>query len=616
MNMKRFIFGLAFLATMFAGCQTEPMNESSITGSAAFEALTEVFVPQTKTSMTQDKQVVWSQNDRLAIFRGCTVADEFLVTDSSAGKTNGTFNIVSDNSELNGSFSAGTEAPCNVALYPYAEGISLLGASLDAGTAYKIDGVVIPAVQNYVAGSFGNGSFPMVAVTETISDHTLRFKNILGAMKLQFKGAQKIVSIKVEGKNNETLSGPATITAYADDMTPAIIMAGTDDSAKSVTLDCGDGVQLSESIVTDFIIALPPVNFSDGFVVKVTDADGDSFEIVADVTNTVIRSSILVMPMVVLDGSTEGESDGGLKEDNEKEILLIPASGLITKANIYGAVDLSNYPKAENFDVYAYWANEHEGSWFTDATPFLTSTTSGLEFVNKGTSWGGLEPYYWPKNGSLRFAAYSPASLDIAHVLETDTYIVNDYIQSNETDKTCDLLLAPTSSSKTAENDVYIGFQHALSWLTFKVRATNTESPYMFVINRITIQDVYTQADLQASMTDGIQAHEWTNHESKKDYIVFDGSQNLSMDYVNIETIHNGTLLIPQETTRVIVDFTMMPSGEVQSLSMDLHIGSDQDFWEPNKHYVYSLIFSMHEVLLSLSVTGFNDSFNESLWVE
>jgi hypothetical protein len=283
---------------------------------------------------------------------------------------------VSDNSGLNGGFSAGTEVPCNVALYPYAEGISLLGASLDAGTAYKIDGVVIPAVQNYVAGSFGNGSFPMVAVTETISDHALRFKNILGAMKLQFKGAQKIVSIKVEGKNNETLSGPATITAYADDMTPAIIMAGTDDSAKSVTLDCGDGVQLSESIVTDFIIALPPVNFSDGFVVKVTDADGDSFEIVTDVTNTVIRSSILVMPMVVLDGSTEGESDGGLKEDNEKEILLIPASGLITKANIYGAVDLSNYPKAENFDVYAYWANEHEGSWFTDATPFLTSKTS------------------------------------------------------------------------------------------------------------------------------------------------------------------------------------------------------------------------------------------------
>jgi hypothetical protein len=187
---------------IFAGCQIESINEPSrLDKSTVYEASTEVFTPQTKTSMTSDKQLVWSQNDRLAIFQCCTVADEFLVTDSSAGKTNGTFNIVSDNSEVNGSFSAGTEVPCNVAIYPYAEDLSLSGASIDGGTSYKIEGVVLPAVQNYVSGSFGNGTFPMVAVTETMADHNLKFKNVLGAMKLQLKGTLTVKSIRVEGNN-------------------------------------------------------------------------------------------------------------------------------------------------------------------------------------------------------------------------------------------------------------------------------------------------------------------------------------------------------------------------------------------------------------------------------
>ena len=121
MNMKRFIFGLAFLVTMFAGCQTEPMNEPSITGSTAFKASAEVFVPQTKTSMTSDKHVVWSAGDQAAIFQGSTLADRYEATESSAGQGNAVFEIIADNSTVNGNFSAGTELPCNVAVYPYAD---------------------------------------------------------------------------------------------------------------------------------------------------------------------------------------------------------------------------------------------------------------------------------------------------------------------------------------------------------------------------------------------------------------------------------------------------------------------------------------------------------------
>lgn len=286
-----------------AACQKPEIDQQfSEDEHATFTASVESFDSQTKTSMTPEKHVVWSQNDRLAIFQGSTLADEYKVTDESAGKTNGTFSIVSDGSSLNGDFSAGTELPCNVAFYPYADGLSLAGAALeDEGVAYRVDGVVLPAEQTYAEGSFANGAFPMVAVTETMADHNLKFKNVLGALKLQLKGTQVVKFIRVEGNNGEVLSGSASVTAYPDHSAPAISMTATDDASKSVTLNCSDGVQLSAAVPTSFLIALPPVVFTEGFTVTVTDSEGKTRALAAKVSNTILRSSILAMPEVELD---------------------------------------------------------------------------------------------------------------------------------------------------------------------------------------------------------------------------------------------------------------------------------------------------------------------------
>ena len=350
MNMKRFIFGLAFLATMFAGCQTEPMNKPSIVGSTAFEASAEVFVPQTKTSMTSDKHVVWSAGDQAAIFQGSTLADRYEATESSAGQGNAVFEIIADNSTVNGNFSAGTELPCNVAVYPYADGLSLAGEVLQEGTTYVIIGFSLPDTQTYKTGSFGDGSFPMVAVTKGLADHNLNFKNVLGAMKLQLKGTQIVRSIKVEGKNNENLSGSVTITAYADNAAPAVTMTGADDASKAVTLDCGDGVQLSESTATEFIVALPPVLFSNGFTVTVTDSESQTYTVETDKANTVLRSSLLVMPVATLtaagSGDPEEDDDATYIEYvylNKSSLTMMPNTSYTLVADI-DPIDVT-YPK-------------------------------------------------------------------------------------------------------------------------------------------------------------------------------------------------------------------------------------------------------------------------------
>lgn len=73
---------------------------------------------------------------------------------------------------------------------------------------------------------------------------------------------------------------------------------------------------------------------------------------------------------------------------DNSEIKIKPATALATKANVLTAIDGTEYPTAENFDVYAYWANEVAGSTFTNGTSYLKGEGSGVEFTNKGNYWG------------------------------------------------------------------------------------------------------------------------------------------------------------------------------------------------------------------------------------
>ena len=358
-----------------AACQK---SETAIPVSEQFTATVESFESQTKTSMTQEKYVVWSQNDRLAIFQGSTLADEFKVSDASAGKANGTFTKVTTAGD---DFSAGTEIPCNVALYPYATGLTLTGATLEyEAPVYEVEGVVLPSEQTYVAGSFANGAFLMAAVTDDLSDHNLKFKNILGALKLQLKGTQTVKSITVKGRNNEKLSGAATVTAYASNLAPAITMTATDEASKSVTLDCGDGVQLSESTATDFIIALPPVLFSQGFTVTVTDSDEQTYEITAKVANTVLRSSVLTMPAIILgDEITEDEGDGDGSGINVLIIYFDKTSLTLAPSTSYSIITQVVPDIAD--DKTLTWSSSYPSIATVDQSGVVTAVSDGTATI-------------------------------------------------------------------------------------------------------------------------------------------------------------------------------------------------------------------------------------------
>ena len=311
-------------------------------------------------------------------------------------------------------------------------------------------------------------------------------------------------------------------------------------------------------------------------------------------------------------------------EDNA-EIKIKPATALATKANHLAAIDGTEYPTEENFDVYGYWANQPAGSSFTnqtdDVTVYLGIEGPAVEFTNKGAYWGGTTTYYWPKNGSLRFAAYSPSNVDMAHDLDTDTYTVTGYEHPTTTATTWDLLVAPTSKSytaMTAAENVSVVFEHALSWITVKVVAKDAEAAKAFDIKKVTINDVNSVADLNAAMADGIQVEEWSNHNTPVAYVVYEGSQAVTETATVIETTADGTVVIPQPTTTITVDYKQnalegTPALDNQQVTVDLVLDTNNTPWEPGKHYVYTLVFGLDEILINPDVVDWDDVVVEEI---
>ena len=356
--MKKQLLGLMTILALLSACQKNEV--SSISDDVIIHAIIEEK-DATRTVMDENNNILWSENDQIIAFMKSSYGYKYQVKPAFVGKSYADFSMVSSG---NGSdLSAGNEWEHNVVYYPYSEDIECL----KSGANYELE-VNLPSEQVYVPDSFANGSMAMVAVSE---NNNITFKNVLGGIKLQLKGTQAVKSIKIEGTNNEKLSGAAIVTAYTDDTKPAITMASG--ASTSVTLNCGSGVQLNESTATEFIIALPPVLFSKGFTVAITDADGKTYTVGTDKANTVLRSSILTMPAFKL-----GETPDSGSSENAVDMILFDFSKLTV-------VPGTTYTLIVDFDPYD--AKDKTLVWNSNNPSVVSVDASGeIKALADGTS--------------------------------------------------------------------------------------------------------------------------------------------------------------------------------------------------------------------------------------
>ena len=272
--------------------------------------------PATKTVTEDGRYVLWCEGDKVSIFRGENINDEYVVKEGFGGGTTTKLVKVED-----GSFNAGNEVTfdANIAWYPFGN-VAYCPGEENSSEPVHVLKVPIPDVQKYTANSFAPGAFPMVAVSSDKDDNKLAFKNLFGIINIKLKSPNWYYSVKyivIKGNNNERLSGDALVKCSYSGVPEVEFVEGK--SNDYVKLDCGDGVELipGEDEI-EFWIALPYAKYENGLTVTINFASGKSLE--KSTPAIEIKRSVMT-PMTVLDVDSE---DGELyiPDNNFKKELL------------------------------------------------------------------------------------------------------------------------------------------------------------------------------------------------------------------------------------------------------------------------------------------------------
>lgn len=313
------------------------------------------------------------------------------------------------------------------------------------------------------------------------------------------------------------------------------------------------------------------------------------------------------------------------------EIALAP----VTRANMTkAAITGTTFPTTNDMGVYAFYnAGKLKD---TPKDQFLAGSAAYLEdvkFVNRTGSgnWGGDgKSYYWPKTGSLVFAAYSPSVAELSYNEQKDEFSATSYVQSADLSSTVDLLWSPMTAKSHDKTTTAVSmvFYHAMSWVTVQVVAANEKSNSQFKIKSVELNDIVNKGSFKtagATIT-------WTPFTTDKQTLTVFSDNNYKVVELPtaekpvqaLETNAKGTVVIPQtlnDVTLTVVFSQLMPTGSWsadQNLTFKLNECKAGDpavalnEWKNGKHYIYTLNFNVkgatgeNEILIAPSLTDWD----------
>lgn len=259
--MKNIFLPLATIATLlFASCVKENLGEPALSENNV--TVLTAGTPATKTVLQDDAKVLWTNGDKINV-NG--VESDALELDAPAASASFTLQGV-------------LEKPYN-AVFP--------------ASIYKDEQTVtLSAVQEYVEGTFGPATSPMVAYQN--EGNKLTFKHLCSVIKLNItKGddADKIAYVELSGKNNEKVSGDFTVN-FQDATLAPVGEALNNEKAIRMNLGCN----LPESGSLAVYLVVPAVEFANGYTVKVVDAQGHYLEVSKKSAQTLVAGKIYDMP--------------------------------------------------------------------------------------------------------------------------------------------------------------------------------------------------------------------------------------------------------------------------------------------------------------------------------
>lgn len=329
---------------------------------------------------------------------------------------------------------------------------------------------------------------------------------------------------------------------------------------------------------------------------------------------------------VALSSCVKNESSGFAASD-AKINFEAPAVTGITRAAIVPGEISSPYSTKEQFSVYArYFAEQY--TTFAEGTAYMNNVKTAY---NEGERcWdpetAGNQAYYWPKNGSLTFAAYSPAgaSEDCTVNWDATGFTFTNFTVNTDAAKHYDLMFSDrtynktSSSGGTSYNGVDIQFKHALSSIVFKVKKNADYTGHTITVTGIKLKNAYQQGTFKQNLEDNGSATTTTaagwegqTSENTAGYNVLKASEVVTSTTATKLTNVNPLIILPQATdhgsNKILIEVAYNinnGTGEIaQSATIDI---SDNQYsltqLELGKRYVFTLNFGLNKIYFSPEV--------------
>lgn len=301
------------------------------------------------------------------------------------------------------------------------------------------------------------------------------------------------------------------------------------------------------------------------------------------------------------------------------------------------------YDKNEEFRVYAVWTLDPCTNW-SAGTWYMNDSGKGVEVaytdvINDATAgtgaWTPTPNYYWPKNGYLTFAAYSPADANGSFSYSSQGLAISDFEVDGTASKQYDLMYSDRAYNKTTSegglNTTYDGvdikFYHALSSIKFKVKLKDDYTGTTIKVKKISIYSIekkgtFNENRVEDPVNGDSNDPKWSLSgdlvPDTDPYIPFSGEQVVTTtpsplsgasDLILMpQKFHDGTIATNAEKN-LKIEYTItsaagndIPQEEIVSFSEIPTDAGNVSEWKIGFRYTYTLIFGLDKIYFAPEV--------------
>lgn len=295
-----------------------------------------------------------------------------------------------------------------------------------------------------------------------------------------------------------------------------------------------------------------------------------------------------------------------------------------------------SYNTTESFAVYAVWHDEDFNGW-NNGSIYMDNVNviydGGNVDEKEGTgAWFPATDYYWPKDGYLTFAAYSPADAKGTKTYGATGLKIENFEVETDATKQYDLMFSKRTykrySSLNDDNPTYDGvnivFVHALSSIQFAVKTEGTYTGTEIKLKKISLWGVNSKGTFNETIDETTPSTynstpEWSDHSevitNTNAYVAYNNTTGLVVE--NTQQALNGganqtdLILMPQKiptTGTVRIDYSIKSTSGVEIDQVaEIEIDDYTKAWEYNTRYTYTIVIGLDKIYFAPTVEAWTD---------